>query len=273
MPDDEPTADFSDLANDSRRIWNTNAEWWDDRIGDGNVFQNELIEPATERLIDAAPGTVILDIACGAGRFTRRMAKLGADIVAVDFSERFIQRARERTPPELSNIDYRVADASNPDALLALGKVRFDGAVATMALMDMACVEPLLATLPHLLKPGGWFVFSVMHPCFQSPGDSRFAESSDANGEYRVRTGVKVSHYLTPKAHKGIGIIGQPEPQWYFHRPLHVLLNAAFRHGFVVDGFEEPRLEPGEDDQRYLNWRHLSELPPILVVRLRLPKE
>jgi hypothetical protein len=38
-------ADFPEQADENRRIWDANALWWDDRIGDGNDFQSVLIEP------------------------------------------------------------------------------------------------------------------------------------------------------------------------------------------------------------------------------------
>ena len=98
-------SDFPGLNTEVRRVWDANAEWWDDRIGDGNAFQCELIEPVTERLLQVSPGEVILDVACGAGRFARRMAELGAYVVAFDFSERFIARAKQRTPPDMKNIE------------------------------------------------------------------------------------------------------------------------------------------------------------------------
>lgn len=131
-------SDFSEFNAETRRIWNTNAEWWDDRIGDGNSFQCELIEPATECLLRVCPGETILDVGCEAGRFARRMAELGAHVVAFDFSERFIERAKKRTPLDMKNIEYHVADATDEEQVLALGVNRFDAAVATMALMDMA---------------------------------------------------------------------------------------------------------------------------------------
>ena len=79
---------FPGYADENRRIWDANAHWWDDRIGDGNAFQDVLIEPATERLLQVSPGDAILDVACGAGRFARRMAELGARVVAFDHSPR-----------------------------------------------------------------------------------------------------------------------------------------------------------------------------------------
>ena len=107
-----------DLNADVRRIWDANAEWWDDRIGDGNDFQLQLIEPATERLLALKPGETVLDVACGAGRLARRYAELGARVVACDFSEKFVARARERTP-DGADIEYRVVDACDSTQLLS----------------------------------------------------------------------------------------------------------------------------------------------------------
>lgn len=267
------TGDFGHLNDDARSRWDANAEWWDDRIGDGNDFQELLVEPATERLIEIGPGATVLDVACGAGRFGRRMAELGAHVVAIDFSERFIARARERTPPEMAGIEYRAVDATDREQLLALGEGRFDGAVATMCLMDMADVGPLFAALPDLLRPGGWFVFSVLHPCFQPGETCKFAEMIEAEGRATVRTGVKVSAYLTPRAWQAEGILGQPEPQWYFHRPLSVLLGMAFAQGFVLDALEEPGFQPTDVDGRHLRWDAMPEIPPVLVARLRLKED
>ena len=98
MMKERPDSEFRGHADENRRIWDANAHWWDDRIGDGNDFQTLLIEPATERLLAVSSEDVILDIACGAGRFARRMAELGASVVAFDHSANFIERARARTP-------------------------------------------------------------------------------------------------------------------------------------------------------------------------------
>ena len=94
MATEHQSAEFPEQAEENRRIWDANARWWDDRIGDGNGFQTLLIEPATERLLEIAEGDTILDAACGAGRFARRMAELGARVVALDYSAEFIARAR-----------------------------------------------------------------------------------------------------------------------------------------------------------------------------------
>ena len=59
MKNDGHNAEFPETADENRRIWNANARWWDDQIGDGNDFQLLLIEPATDRLLRVAPGDTV----------------------------------------------------------------------------------------------------------------------------------------------------------------------------------------------------------------------
>ena len=262
----------SDALNaETREIWDRNAEWWDEQTGEGNEFQNILIGPATERLLALRPGEAVLDVACGNGAFSRRMAELGAEVVAFDFSERFLERAKARTTEHADRIDYRLVDATDEGQLLALGERRFDAAVCTMALMDMATVEPLMSGLSRLLKAGGRFVFSVLHPCFNSSDGFRLvAGQEDRAGELVTEHSVQVWRYLSRSTAKGVGIPGQPVPQNYFHRPLGALFAACFDAGFVLDGLEEPAFGPEAEATRPLGWVNYKEIPPVLVARARL---
>jgi ubiquinone/menaquinone biosynthesis C-methylase UbiE len=272
-PDHVP--DFPEYAMETTGVWDAVAEWWDDTIGDGNATQDLLVEPAQERLLALEAGDQVLDIACGAGRFTRRMAAAGAQVVAFDHSERFIARARERTPPQLAErVDYRVLNADDTSALLALGDQRFDAVVCTMALMDMARITPLLSVLPRLLRADGRFVFSVTHPVFNS-GDARLvAEALRRDRSFVTEISIQVTDYLTPRMQKDVSVAGQPVEQHYFHRPLGLLLNTCFDHGFVLDRIEEPALPPSGDSasQRSVSWANVNRLPQVFVARLKLQR-
>ncbi len=157
-----------------------------------------------------------------------------------------------------------------PAQLRSLGDHHFDASVCTMALMDIPEIDPLLATLPSLLKPGGRFVFSVMHPCFNSMGAPLLAEEDARDGELVTKYAVKVVSYLDVPAQRGVGIAGQPEPHVYFHRPLHELLGVCFQAGFVMDGIEEPAFSLDSKSDRSLGWQNISQISPVLVVRLRV---
>jgi hypothetical protein len=68
-------------------------------------------------------------------------------------------------------------------------------------------------------------------------------------------------------AGKGTGMPGEPEPHWYFHRPLHELFGAFFQAGFVLDGLEEPALVTQNQNPHEPSWSNLPGIPPILAAR------
>jgi SAM-dependent methyltransferase len=254
------------VSNDeARAAWDENAAFWDARMGDGNDFLNELVWPATERLLALRPGERVLDVACGNGVVSRRLAATGARVTAFDFSEHMIARARARE----GGIEYLVLDATDGVALRALGS--FDAAVCNMAFMDMAEIEPLLQALPSLLAPDGRFVFSVLHPAFNNPWSVQTAELEDREGRFVTTYGVKVSRYLTPGRRLGLAMPGQPRPHPYFHRPLSALFAPAFAAGLVVSGMEERGFPPeNRAGSQPLSWNgNFAEIPPALIVRLR----
>ncbi len=257
---------------ETREVWNENAAFWDERMGEGNDFVELLIWPATERLLELQPGERVLDIACGNGLTSRRMAAIGAEVVACDFAAEMVAHARARTADHAAPIQYHVLDATDEVALLALGEGRFDAALCSMALFDMAEIEPLMRALARLLHPGGRFVFSVLHPCFNHVHMVQMAEMEDREGQIVTTYSVKVFGYMTPSVARGTAIGGQPKPQLYFDRPLQVLLGAAFAAGFVLDGLEERAFPPEHlPDRNPLAWSgNFCEIPPVLVARARL---
>ncbi len=266
----EYSPDFPEFNRETVPVWERLAGYWDDTIGDGNGFQDYLVEPYSELLLDLKPGEKVIDVACGGGRFTRRMAAFGAEIIAVDHSSEFIERAKKRTVENNGNIDYRVMNGTDKEALLALGKREFDAAICTMALMDMASIEPMIACFSEMLKPGGRFVFSILHPCFHSGEIEFFAESGEKDGVFSMESGVKITKYAEPFHYLGKGILTQPEPQHYFHRPLNMIFKLCFRYGFVLDGLEEPQLPDNLTSSNPLSWINKRSIPPLMICRMRL---
>ncbi len=254
------------LIAESRDIWDTNAEAWDTRIGGGGGWQSTLIAPTVERMLNIQSGERVLDIACGNGQFSRRLAELGAAVVASDFSPKLIELAKGRTTENSDKITYHVVDATDEAALMALGESgSFDAACCNNALMDMPAIEPLFRAVSKLLKPDGRFVFSIMHPCFNGLSIAMLAELPDYAQEPTYS--IKVSRYLSAEVTKGLAISTQPVQQYYWHRPLHVLLNSAFNNGLVLDRIEEPAIKV-ETPKSAFDWANY-DMPPLLFARLR----
>ena len=227
---------FEKTKEESRLRWETNADYWDTRMGDhSNHFHRNIVRPHTEELLDIQTGDLVLDIACGNGNFSERLAEKGAEVIAFDYSEKLISHAKRRRRAYPEKIEFHVCDATKSEDLMALEKSRpFDKAVSNMAIMDIADIGPLFEAVFGLLKPGGIFVFSIQHPCFVRPE----------------------GRYLSSCVYEGEAIRGQPVLQYYYHRPFQDLFRLFFEKGFVMDGFFE---EPDDDD----------ELPAIVVIRLK----
>lgn len=263
--------DLEHLVLETRYIWESKARFWDAGMGEGNLFQRLLVGPAAERLFQIQQGEKVLDLACGNGVFARRLASLGASVVATDFSQTFLDLARERTTQHQDRIDYVLVDATSESEIVGLGKGRFDAVVCNMALMDMPVIEPLLNGVRQVLMPDGRFVFTVQHPAFNSNATRLAVEEEVRDGEFGTRHYLKVFDYLNVPAGKGPGMPGEPEPHWYFHRPLQRLLGACFAAGFLMDGIEEPAFGPENATSPGPSWSSYTGIPPVLAVRMRLP--
>jgi SAM-dependent methyltransferase len=256
--------DYAPANDEVRDAWDRLASFWDEKMGAGATWQGRLIQPAVERLLQLQPGERVLEIACGNGEFARRMAELGASVLATDLSERMLERARSHG----GDVDYRSADATDEAAILALAEPgAFDAVISNMAIMDMTTIEPMVAAAAVVLKPRGRFVFSTLHPSFNS-GDVRPTLELDLDGGVEEVYSVKISSYGRSFAGKGVAIPGQPVQQWYFHRPLWMILDPFFRHGFALDGLEEPLLDPDGEKPGTPGYVY-TQLPGVIVARMR----
>jgi SAM-dependent methyltransferase len=90
-----------------------------------------------------------LEIGCGAGEFSRRLARLAGNVLALDLSPQMIRVARERSR-ELPNIDFKVTDAVAFD----FPSEEFD-VIATIATLHHLPLELMLAKCRSALKKNG----------------------------------------------------------------------------------------------------------------------
>lgn len=225
---------------ESKEIWNENAKFWDNAMGDeSNEFHREVVRPRVTELLSPNPTDYILDIACGNGNYSAYLALKGISVVAFDYSEKMIELAKKRQSQYADKIEFQVADATNKESLLALRHARlFTKAVSNMAIMDITEIEPLFLAVNELLETNGIFVFATQHPCFVT----------------------LTEQYMTAHSYYGIAIEGQPKEQLYYHRSMQDIFNLCFKTGFVIDGFYEEC------------YKNNKEIPMVMTVRARKVK-
>ena len=206
------------------------AEWYEQWIGDA-----PSLIAAQDGLLPPVAGARVLDLACGQGRMSRYLARRGADVLGVDVSAAMLSKARAAGP---AGITYLRADVTGAPTWWD-GRP-FDGCTCELALMDIDDLAGALATVAAVLRPGGWFVASIVHPCF--PGNGRGQSSWPPGGGYE-REGWWTSPGHNPE---GVRIrVGAT------HRKLSTVLNALRDAGLEAERFAEPPAAV----PTYLLWR------------------
>ncbi len=168
----------------------------------------------------------LLDLGCGEGRVARALASGGASVVGVDLSAGLLDRARAAEVLESTGrrgISYIEGDAATTSWW---NGTPFDGVVSNMALSDIEDLNGALETVAAVLAEGGWFAFTILHPCFPGSGDwlpswspgGYFEERWWSTGRDGVRGRVGAHHrtlssYLNALVQAGLSIETTSEPE------------------------------------------------------------
>ncbi len=221
--------------------WRRLADYWIGKIGeDGDLYHRELIDPALLRVLGPVAELRLLDLGCGTGYLARKLARRGATVTGIDLTEPLIAHARSREAEEPLGIIYYVADAACLDRL---GDATFDVVMSNMVLMATPDAEGAIREAGRVLRPGGRFVASMKHPCFDTGSASGWlVETTNRT----VTISRKVTRYREPHADTVPWPVGEGErretPE--YHRPLSWYVRTLRAAGLAVTEFEEP--EPSE---------------------------
>jgi ubiquinone/menaquinone biosynthesis C-methylase UbiE len=264
------------------RYWDENAENWTKlaRLG-YDKCRNLINTPAFFKMLPEISGLTGLDIGCGEGYNTRIAAKRGGKMTAIDISETFIKYAKEAEEHEPLGINYQLANAID----LPFPDKHFHFVMATMSLMDMANHKKALAEIFRVLKPDGFFQFSISHPFITSKIPWTWIRDENdiirrSNGTLDTRkTGFVVSGYFEKVEGEieewifGAAPKEMTENMGNFKIPrfdvtLSEWLNLLIRIGFKLEEFCEPY---ASDDvlKEYPEEYDTRIIPYFLLVRCR----
>jgi len=211
---------------------------------EGDFAQRHLLNPVLLRMLGDVTGRRVLDAGCGHGYFSRMLADRGAHVVGVEPAESLLAYALEKETERRQGITYVKADLCR---LPVLGGP-FDAVVASMVLMAMPDWTAAMRACVGVVRPGGVFVFSIVHPCFE-----QLAASWQAHGEYRVR------EYLTDYEIPGPYATD-------FHRPLSAYVNQLARLGCSLRETAEPGLDPDAVAEGLPGTGGYVHLPNFIVI-------
>jgi SAM-dependent methyltransferase len=127
----------------------------------GFVWSPEGLDEAHAKLLGDVAGRRVLEVGCGAGQCSRWLAARGAQPVGIDLSFRQLQHSRRIDAETSLGVPVVCATAT----ALPLPDESFDIACSAFgALPFLLDIDVALAEVRRVLRPGGRFIFSVVHP-------------------------------------------------------------------------------------------------------------
>jgi len=254
------------------KYWEANAEAWTDLARRGyDVCRDLFNTPTFMRILPDVDGLEGLDVGCGEGHNTRLLAGQGARMCGIDIAPTFIRHAREREDERPLGISYVEGSA----IALPYDDARFDFATAFMSMQDISDQDAAAAEVYRVLRPGGFFQFSITHPCFQTPKfgwirDDDGKKLACTVGDYFRERAVRVDEWIFGAAPRELK---EKYPKFktpYFERTLSSWLTMILDTGFRLEAFAEPTVDdetlrehPREYDARIIAF--------FLIVRARKP--
>lgn len=149
----ETTNDFEQLKTHLKTTWMT---------GDYDVFSRYLERGAEQffQRLGITPGTLVLDVACGAGQLALIAARAGAHVVACDIATNWLEKARLRAASEGLEIIFEEGDAE----ALPYADAQFDVVASLFGAMFAPRPELVTAELTRVCRSGGMIAMANWTP-------------------------------------------------------------------------------------------------------------
>lgn len=133
-----------------------------------DVEDNPLIqleEPVVNELMGDVRGLQVLDLGCGTGRHSLRLAAAGAHVTAVDFSDGMVARAAAK--PGWERIRFVAHDLAQP---LPFDDAAFDRVASFLVLEHIVRLDPFFRECRRVCRSGGCMIATTLHPAMMLRG-------------------------------------------------------------------------------------------------------
>lgn len=198
------------------------------------------------------PGTRVLDVGCGTGKFASQLAEecQKIEVLAIDTSGYSIQIAKEKRAI-LANLTFECSSVES--FVEEHGSRRFDLIVANMLFQNVASLDAALQACGKLLEKDGALVFAVPHPCFWP----RYWEY-EKEPWFRYDRVLWIQAPFKTSLSPDTGVTTT-----HTHRPLSSYIESFRMADFCIDELVEPYPDAGLEGEYPIAW----EFPRFLLGR------
>ena len=181
----------------------------------------------------------VIDVGCGVGYVTKKIAKISEKIIGIDISEDSIRKAQFNNT--IDKIEFKNISIEN--FALKTNK-SFTLAIANMLLMDVANLENVIKSINSILINDGYLIITMTHPYFwpfywNYANELWFEYNKEIEIEDKFRISNSNTEFITT----------------HFHRPLHIYLNILIDNHFVIEKISEPYPSDELNDQYPSKWK------------------
>ncbi|NQV01646.1 MAG: class I SAM-dependent methyltransferase [Bacteroidia bacterium] len=159
-----------------------------------------LDEMALSRCIDyPLSNKIALDLGCGTGRHSVRMAAEGATVTALDISEGMITEARKKTGAD--KVNFTVHDLEKKFDIPDDG---FDLVLSSLVLEHICNLQQFFSEIHRVCKNDGNIIVTSMHPSMLLKGTQANFKNSEGRRTMIAGPNNQMSDYLNAISHSGL---------------------------------------------------------------------
>lgn len=199
------------------------AERFVEHAGRLDSWNNLYERPNTIARLPELKGKNVLDLGCSTGFFTEYALGKGADVTAVDASQKLIDRLMKKI--KSPKVRLHCADIGQP--MTFLKSASFDVIICSLVLDYVKDWKPVFEEFYRVVKKGGRVIISTGHPFAQYLYMQRIGRSESY---------FAFEMYKDVWARRG----AQPFTTHYYIRPLHEVLRPIVQSKFKIISIDEP---------------------------------
>ncbi len=214
-----------------------------------NSPNKSIEEPIILELLGDVTNTAILDLGCGDAIFGQKLLAMGCQAyTGIESSHQMVDVATEILAGSHGNVIHDKIET------WAYPETQFDLVLSRLALHYVANLDQAFANVYKSLRPGGRFVFSILHPVISSCDESR-----EGN---RKRQNWIVDRYFEPGPRQ---VYMMDEYIEQHHRTIESIYRALQNAGFSITSLREaqPRRENFTDEALF---KRRSRIPLFLFL-------
>lgn len=149
-------------------------EW--SELYDSNINRTRDLDAQVMRLLlNGQRFPSILEIGCGTGKNTEFLATLGDNVLAFDFSEKMLAKARQKVTAD--HVRFEMVDITQP---WNCKNDSFNLITCNLVLEHIGNLDHIFAEAARTLRSGGQFLVNELHPFKQYGGTkARFERGTD----------------------------------------------------------------------------------------------